>query len=149
MFSSSQNADIAIIYNKSNHFGLQKDAELLKSVLSSKANVRFVDPLEIPSPAHINIHLEVPIYSFVPWGTYNIFIMNPEWYVKAWDPYLKHFDAVITKEDLGLNAVVLPWTIIPFPKQDHTKINEFLYLLGGSKNKRNFAKILLPLWKSS
>ena len=150
MFSASKTTDIAIIYNKSNHFGLEKDAELLKRSLYTKGTVRFVDPLEIPSPAHINIHLEVPIYSFVPWGTYNIYVMNPEWYVKAWDPYLKHFDAVITKEDLGLtNAYILPWSLVPFPKQEHTKIKEFLYLLGGSKNKRDFPKILLPLWKST
>jgi len=150
MFNTNRPLDIAIIYNKSNHFGLEHDAELLKRSLFAKGTVRFVDPLEIPSPADINIHLEVPIYSFVPWGTHNIFIMNPEWYVKAWDPYLKHFDAVITKEDLNLtNAYILPWSIIPFPKKEVTKVNEFLYLLGGSKNKRDFAKILLSLWKKS
>ena len=148
MFNSKP-LDIAIIYNKSNHFGLERDAELLRSSLALKGTVRFVDPLEIPSPADLNIHLEVPVYSFVPWGTHNIYIMNPEWYVKAWDPYLKHFDAVITKEELDLKSVVLPWSIIPFPKKEITKISEFLYLLGGSKNKREFAKVLLPLWKES
>ena len=147
---NSKSLDIAIIYNKSNHFGLEKDAELLRSVLESKGNVRFVDPLEIPSPADVNIHLEVPIYSFVPWGTYNVFVMNPEWYVKAWDPYLKHFDAVITKEDLSIEkAFVLPWSFLPFVKKEVTKVKEFLYLLGGSKNKRDFAKVLLPLWQKS
>ena len=118
MFSSSKPLDIAIIYNKSNHFGLTQDAELLKRALFSKGTVRFVDPLEIPSPADINIHLEVPIYSFVPWGTHNIYIMNPEWYVKAWDPYLKHFDAVITKED------VLPPADYEKMKQRNNRIND-------------------------
>lgn len=145
--SSKRKLDVSIIYNKANHFGLEHDAELLKQTLTN-ANVKTVDPLEIPSPADINIHLEVPIYSYVPWGTYNIFVMNPEFYNKAWDPYMKHFDAIITKENVGIGTV-LPWTMVPFTKKPLEKVKEFLYLLGHSKNKMKFAKLLLVLWKES
>ena len=151
MFSSSKRSfNISILCNKANHFGLDHDSNLLKDALSSKANVTIVDPLEIPSPSDINIHLEVPIYSYVPWGTYNILVVNPEWYVKAWDPYIRHFDLILTKEYLDIaNSQVLPWSLTPFPKTEKLQVKEFLYLLGGSKNKRAFAKQLLSKWKES
>jgi hypothetical protein len=152
MFTNSKRLfDINVIFNKSNKFGILHDAELIKRSLSGFAVVKFVDPLEHPSISDINIHLEKPIYSFIPWSSYNIFVMNPEWYVnEAYDPYMKHFDQVITKEDLKIEgAKVLPWTFLPFNKIKVAPIKEFLYLLGGSKNKRDFAKQLLPFWKES
>ena len=152
MFSNSKRQlNINIVFNKTNKFGILHDAELIKRSFSGLAIVKFVDPLEHPSVADVNIHLENPIYSFVPWASYNIFVMNPEWYVnESYDPYMKHFDKVITKEDLKIEkADVLPWTFIPFNKSKIIPTKEFLYLLGGSRNKREFAKQLLPLWKES
>lgn len=152
MFTSSKKLlEVSIIFNKSNTFGLYHDAELLKKSLSGYAVVNFVDPLEVPRISDMNIHLEVPYYVHVPWSTYNVFIMNPEWYCKEqWDPYMKHFDLVLTKEELSVpNAKVLPWTVLPFPKQKVEPVKEFLYLLGNSKNKREFAMKLLPFWKES
>ena len=154
MFSNSKRLfNVTILYNKSNHFGLEHDAELLKKSLAGYATVRFADPLEHPVSQDINIHLEVPYYTHVPWATYNVFVMNPEYYVnEAYEPYMKHFDLMITKEDLklqNLQAHVLPWTMIPFKKQHTIKQKEFLYLLGGSKNKRSMAAKLLGHWKES
>ena len=152
MFKSDKLLSVTIIYNKANTFGLEKDAQLIKRALSGYATIRFADPLEHPVVQDINIHLEVPIYSYVPWASYNIFMMNPECYFKeSWDPYMKHFDLVITKEDLKIEgAKVLPWSMLPMEKPKNiTPVKEFLYLLGGSKNKREFAKHFLPLWKES
>lgn len=88
MFTSSKRLlEVSVIFNKSNTFGLLHDAELLKKSLSGYAVVNFVDPLEVPRISDMNIHLEVPYYVHVPWSTYNVFIMNPEWYHKEqWDP---------------------------------------------------------------
>ena len=152
MFKSDKLLSVTVIYNKANKFGLEKDAELIKRALSGYATVRFADPLEHPVVQDINIHLEVPIYSYVPWASYNIFVMNPEWYFKeSWDPYMKHFDLVITKEDLKIEeAKVLPWSMLPMERPKNiTPVKEFLYLIGGSINKREFAKHFLPLWKES
>jgi hypothetical protein len=152
MFTTSKNRlSISIIFNKSNTFGLLHDAELIKKSLSEYADVNFIDPLEVPTPCDINIHLEVPYYVYVPWSTYNIFVMNPEWYIKqSWEPYMKHFDLVITKENLNIeNSYVLPWSILPLSKVNVEHTKEFLYLLGNSKNKRDFAKLLLPSWKET
>jgi len=103
MFQSTGLKSVTVIYNKTNEFGLEHHAELIKKTLSENSIVRFSDPLEHPVQQDINIHLEVPIYSYVPWATYNIFVMNPECYVKeAWEPYMKHFDLILTKENLNL-----------------------------------------------
>jgi len=152
MFSNSQRLfSVTIIYNKSNHFGLEHDAELLKRSLSGYATVRFADPLEHPVAQDINIHLEIPIYTHVPWATYNIFVMNPEYYTNAsYDPYMKQFDLVITKEDLKIKgAHILHWATLGFTKTKVTPVKEFLYLLGGSKNKRSMAKRIISSWKES
>lgn len=152
MFTSSQRLfSVTILYNKSNHFGLEHDAELLKKSLAGYATVRIADPLEHPAAQDINIHLEIPYYTHVPWATYNIFVMNPEYFVKeSFEPYMKHFDLIITKEQLNLDkANVIPWTMIPFTKTKTTTKKEFLYLLGGSKNKRSMATKLIPFWKES
>jgi len=147
--NSKSNFTVSVIFNKSNNFGLLHDAELIKRSLSGYAIVKFVDPLEHPSLSDINIHLEVPIYSYVPWASYNIFIMNPEWYVKdVYDSYMKHFDVVITKEKLSIGTL-LPWSILPFTLKNTSSVKEFLYLIGGSKNKREFAIKFLPFWKES
>jgi hypothetical protein len=62
---------------------------------------------------------------------------------------MKHFDIVITKEDLQIQgAYILPWTLLSFAKTKVTPMKEFLYLLGGSQNKRKAAKELLSVWKA-
>lgn len=152
MFSNSKRLfNVTILYNKSNHFGLEHDAELLRRSLAGYATVRIADPLEHPVSQDINIHLEIPYYTHVPWATYNVFVMNPEYYVKeSYEPYMKHFDLVVTKEDLQIKgAHILPWTLIPFSKSKVSTQKEFLYLLGGSKNKRAMAQKLIPFWKES
>lgn len=123
---------------------------MLKRALSGKAVVRFADPLEPPVSADINIHLEVPIYVYVPWAPHNILVVNPEWYAAdAWDPYLKYFEVII-KEKLNFpNAHLLPWACEPVEKKKVIKVKEFLYLLGGSKNKHSFGKELISCWKES
>ena len=150
MFSTnSKRLNVNIIFNKSNTFGLLNDAEVIKYALLGKANVKFIDPLEHPAICDVNIHLEVPINSFIPWASYNIFVMNPEWYInEAYDPYMINFDKIITKEELQVGSV-LPWALLPFQKNKNASVKEFLYLLGGSKHKRDFAKKLLPKWKDS
>jgi len=143
--------EVTIIYNKSNSFGLANDAKLLSRTLSGIARVRISDPLEPPVSSDVNIHLELPIYSFVPWANTNILVVNPEHYVsKAYNPYLKQFNCVITKEDLKIEGVhTIPWTIESFDKIKVKPMKEFLYLLGGSKHKRSFAKRIISNWKPS
>ena len=155
---------IHIIYNKSNTFGLRQDAELLKKALAPMP-VKEVDPLEPASFCGIAIHLEVPIYSAMALATVNIFVVNPEWWEDSWNPYLSKADLLIfkCKADMerflvdrpsaaSVSSVVLPWTS-PVPLSAFSAVgasekkNSCIWLLGGSKHKREAAEHILPLWK--
>lgn len=162
---------IVLLYNKSNPFGLRKDAELLQKVLT--ANSRFTvlqcDPLEMPVQTDVCIHLEQPIYSWVPWSRVNCLVVNPEWFEPAYVPYLEHFDSVIFKNevarsrflgDLGANLPIektatIPWAFpgwqvdsLSVPTQDEPGMG-FAWFLGGSKNRIEFAREFIPLWRET
>ena len=154
---------IHIIYNKSNTFGLRQDAELLKKALAPMA-VKEVDPLEPASFCGIAIHLEVPVYSVMALATVNIFVINPEWWEDSWNAYLSKAELLIFKcqadrerflvdrpSAASVSSVVLPWTspvtVVAFGAQKALSTSPFLWLLGGSKNKREAAEHILPLWK--
>ena len=156
---------IHIIYNKSNTFGLRQDAELLKKALAPMP-VKEVDPLEPSSFCGIAIHLEVPVYSVMGLANVNIFVINPEWWEDSWNAYLSKADLLIFKcqadrerflasHTTSVSSVVLPWTS-PVPvsafsalsvQRDQGAQGPFLWLLGGSKHKREAAEHILPLWK--
>jgi len=150
---------IHIIYNKSNTFGLRQDAELLKKALAPMP-VKEVDPLEPSTFCGIAIHLEVPVYSVMALATVNIFVINPEWWEDSWNAYLSKADLLIFKcqadkerfletHTTSTASVVLPWTS-PVPLSAFgasEKNNSCIWLLGGSKHKREAAEHILPLWK--
>ncbi len=160
--------EVAIIYNKSNTFGLSQDAEvfqyLLKSVDAGKVRVRTVDPLEPPVAVSVAIHLEVPYYGWMPYATTNYLLLNPEWYeVEAWESYLKHMDGVFFRDTLSkqrfqekypeVKTFYLPWCVAPDSinskaPQSLAGTDGFVWFLGGSVNKRAFAAQLLPRWKA-
>jgi len=160
---------IHIIYNKSNTFGLRQDAELLKKALAPMP-VKEVDPLEPASFCGIAIHLEVPVYSVMALATVNIFVINPEWWEDSWNPYLQKAELLIFKcqadrerflvsrpSAASISSVVLPWTSPvtvaafstnpPIGSIGNPSPSPFLWLLGGSKHKREAAEHILPLWK--
>lgn len=153
---------IHIIYNKSNTFGLKQDAELLKKALAPMP-VKEVDPLEPSSFCGIAIHLEVPVYSLMALANVNIFVINPEWWENSWNAYLSKADLLIFKcqadrerflesHTTSTDSVILPWTS-PVPVSAFSalgaseKKNSCIWLLGGSKHKREAAEHILPLWK--
>jgi hypothetical protein len=158
---------IHIIYNKSNTFGLRQDAELLKKALAPMP-VKEVDPLEPSTFCGIAIHLEVPVYSVMALATVNIFVINPEWWEDSWNAYLSKAELLIFKcqadrerflvdrpSAASVSSVVLPWTSpVPLSAFGTQKAPDALgapspciWLLGGSKHKREAAEHILPLWK--
>jgi hypothetical protein len=163
--------EIAILYNKSNTFGLAQDAEVLQWALQNTntgrgtVRVRTADPLEPPVPLSVAIHLEVPYYGWMPWATTNYLLLNPEWYEEeAWESYLKHFDGVLFRDidskkrfDLKYPEVkthYISWCCGPnamnekAPQSTNLEKDGFVWFLAGSKNKREAAQKLLPSWKS-
>jgi hypothetical protein len=147
-----------VIYNKSNHFGLEKDYEFIRHAFSRAGyQIQSVDPHEPPKIADINIHLEIPVYANVPWASVNIFLMNPEYYVpEAFNGYLHGFDAVVVRDkasyELLQDKIGPKLRYMPFASmaavQDEVKVGlgiapQWLYVVGGSKNKIAAAKKLL------
>jgi hypothetical protein len=160
--------EIALLYNKSNTFGLSQDAEVfewaLRNVDPGNVRIRRVDPLEPPVPLSVAIHLEVPYAGWMPWASTNYLLLNPEWYEeKAWESYLSRFDGVLFRDVESKKRFELKYpTVKTFysswccaPNAIDTKspqsldLNDgFVWFLGGSTNKRKAAQTLLPTWKS-
>ena len=149
-----------VLYNKANEFGLRQDALLIQASISCELK----DPLEPAVPCDFVIHLEVPYYGWMAFARVNAFVVNPEWWEEAWNPYLKRADYLLfkclTDMDRFLaayaakeshpyqgSAMVVPWACLaatPAPKAG----KEWLWLLGGSVHKREAALKILPLWKA-
>lgn len=160
--------EVAILYNKSNTFGLAQDAEvfqhLLKSVDAGNVRIRVVDPLEPPVSVSVAIHLEIPYYGWMPYASTNYLLLNPEWYeTEAWESYLHHFDGIFFRDNASKQrfqekypqqkTYYLPWccskdAVSSKAPQSMSGTDGFVWFLGGSINKRALATQLLPLWRS-
>ena len=158
-----------LLYNRSSAFGLAKDATMIEAALKKCGvyAIQHCDPLEPPVRTDCIIHLEQPVHMWMSWARTNILIVNPEWYVPAaYDAYLPKFDRVIFKNEptrqlfvdkLGLkNTRVLPWATPQFNEElvkkgrDNNEPRQgFACFLGGSKNRHDFLKELLPFWRES
>lgn len=156
-------SDIVILYNKSNPFGIQRDVQGIMESISGK-KVKCADPLEPPMACGVAVHLEIPVYMWMPWAAVNIFVVNPEWFEVAWVPYMDRFKYVIYKDSLSAEEAiaagyvrkeqvkVIPWGASQ-PAELETKqgnVNTgFVWFLGGSKNKRAYVPKLLKLWRDT
>ena len=160
--------EVAILYNKSNPFGISQDVEVLEWALQSldKENVRIrrADPLEPPVPLSVAIHLEVPYAGWMPWASTNYLLLNPEWYeTEAWESYLAQFDGVLFRDmeskqrfqikypdvkTFFVNWCVAPDAVDTKSPQSMDLKDGFVWFLGGSKNKREAAQTMLQTWKS-
>jgi len=160
--------DIVVLYNRANTYGLAKDVEGLEAALGP---LRRADPLEPPTACDLLIHLEVPVYQWMPWAAQNILMVNPEWFQEAWLPYMPRFDAVIYKDQFSAEEAVakgyvdssqvrvVPWGCKPSsaaPKlQSHvtSSLNAvsygFVWFLGASVSKHAYVPRLIRRWKES
>ena len=152
---------VTLVYNKANPFGIRQDALLLESILRSYnasvrmefAKVKHADLLEPPMPTDIAIHLEIPSTAWMPFAHRNILMVNSEWWVSSWDSLLPKFDDVWLKQkEIDLSGTFIPWNATVTPKEydrypASKDMNEILWLLGGSFNKRSIAEAILPHWK--
>lgn len=169
---------VVIVYNKSNHFGLQNDAELLAEALPFASRsvpgihigkVKCVDAREPPTPCDICIHLEVPYAVWFPWAKMNVMMVNHEWWqVDKWREYWSSFDIALFRDEEAKQKVcsngweptqslVVPWCVGPV-KQTKPRSSKdecpphakgFVWFVGGSPNKRAAVEAVVPLWKSS
>jgi len=111
------------------------------------------DPLEYPKPVDIAIHLEVPAYVWMPYAKKNILVVNPEWFnLDAWKSYLSRFDLIVTKDEVAAKmfetrTLTIPWATNASFATALTAPTALLWLIGGSKNKRAYAKRLVSAWR--
>lgn len=150
-----------VLYNKANEFGLRQDALLIQASIPCELR----DPLEPAVPCDFAIHLEVPYYGWMAFARVNAFVINPEWWEEAWNPYLKRADYLFFKCQADMSrfleayaakeahpyegkAILLPWCCLPSAVTEVKAAPEWLWLLGGSVNKREAALKILPLWKA-
>jgi len=165
-----KNLDVAIVYNRSNEGGIQRDARILEEYLVSAARasgqsmskVKHVDPREVPVMCDIIIHLEIPYYAWFPYGRYNVVMVNPEWWVsEAYDGYVSQIDLFLFKNDSVRDTFkivcalpdekmcVVPWCTSEIGTVGVNAKREFLYLIGGSVSKAAAAKSLVSMWKET
>ena len=167
--SSLSYLKVVLLYNRSNPFGLKKDAAFLDQMLRKKVGIvaTHADPLEPPIQADVAIHLEQPVYVWQSWARVNILIVNPEWYVpEAYNSYMEHFDIVVFKNQVARSrfieagvvseekSTVLPWANMEMEFDGTEKTNSepgmgFACFLGGSRNRHEMLKEILPFWRDS
>ncbi len=162
--------EVCILGSKANTFGLAKDMEAIQAALGGAGySLTLRDPLEPPVACDIAIHLEQPVYVWMPWATRNVLVVNPEWFqAEAWASYMPRFDRVIFKCKAAADAAVaagqvtsaqtcvVPWGCPPPPTPPKgkrppqgTADTGFVWFLGGSSNKRAAVVPIVRAWKES
>lgn len=168
---------INIIYNKANTYGLNDDIKVIDHILRQLQDVvgpinkiRTADLREPLTHSDINIHLEIPVFSAIPWAHTNVMLVNPEQWSYSYDAYAHAFDALIFRDPISAgafkedfakkgiptdNVYVVPWfaawqtkDIKKTVKTDNSALG-FVCFIAGSTSKYEYIKQLLPIWKSS
>ena len=158
-------SSVTILYNRTNTFGLAKDVEGIQAALQGSAvKIRLADPLEPPHKCDLAIHLEIPVYGWMPWAARNILMVNPEWFQESWAPYMPRFEAVIYKDPISAAEAVakgyvkesqvrvVPWGCAE-PEVHEGKLPKgtadtgFIWFLGASVSKRAYVPTLVGQWK--
>ena len=160
---------LTFLFNKSNPYGIAKDVQGMVAALANGLEPRYADPLEIPYKSDILIHVEIPIYTWMPWSAKNILVVNPEWFEESWVPYMSRFVAVIYKDPLSAQEAVakgyvtqeqvrvVPWGCAkPEPvKRTSTAVPKgtvdtgFVWFLAGSVSKRAYVPTMMKLWRET
>lgn len=102
---------VNIIYNKTNTFGLARDAAVLADLVRAAVpgrigQVSMLDPREPPKQADVQFHLEHPVYMAVPWAKVNILLVNVEHYKpEAYNSYLPAFDQVWVRDGAARDTI--------------------------------------------
>jgi hypothetical protein len=162
---------VTILYNKVNAFGLQEDVMVIERLLKVVQNTigetilkpKIADIREPLVHSDMMIHLEIPIFSAIPWAHTNILLVNPEQWSYAYDAYIHAFDLVLFRDpisaeqfrnDLEVKGIAaghlhaVPWCGSDATPPSHTTLNkeEFVCFIAGSTNKSDYLKKLLRHW---
>jgi hypothetical protein len=165
---------VNIIYNKSNTYGLNDDVIVIERLLRHiQENIghqfgkpKTSDMREPLSYSDINVHLEIPVFSAIPWAHTNIMLVNPEQWSYSYDAYVHSFDALIFRDSISAEKFrsdftekgiptdkiyVVPWCAAWQQKDIKSAYGKngdlgFVCFLAGSTSKYEYVKQLLPHW---
>ena len=166
---------VNIIYNKANTYGLNDDVTVIERYLRKLQDLighpigkaKTVDMREPLSHCDINIHLEIPVFSAIPWAHTNIVVVNPEQWVYAYDAYAHAFDALLFRDNTTFekfrqdftekgirtdNLYLVPWCAswqvsdIKTPYGKNGDIG-FISFVAGSISKYEYLRQVLPYWR--
>jgi hypothetical protein len=167
---------VNIIYNKANTYGLNEDVLIIERILKKVQDsikqpigkAKILDMREVITHSDIQFHLEIPIFSAIPWAHTNVMLVNPEQWSFAYDAYVHAFDALIFRDsnsaeifkrdftEKGLptdNIYVLPWCSNWQPKEIKSSYGTsdlgFVCFVAGSRSKLEYLKKVLPYWTDS
>lgn len=122
-------------------------------------NCTRLDPHEPSKAADINVHLEIPVYAAIPWAAINILLVNPEYYVDAYNSYIDAFDYFVFRDasswtlalngPIGSKAILMPFSTpnIMWSKRLWNSDKTWLWIIGGSRRKMAAARKLLAVMK--
>lgn len=128
-------------------------------------NIEHCDPVtwgNKTSAADLHIYLEQPCRLAMPWATYNVVVVNPEWWAAGWDWTFTEMDLFVFKCDAAAalfpevaaaKRVVLPWrTDMPVGHDGGAawshREDRFLYVVGSSQNKLAAARTVVAGWRA-
>lgn len=163
--------------DRGGQWGLGQDARLVEMALrlaagkmrgasSQSLRIEHCDPVmwgNRTEPADLQIHLEIPCRIAMPWASFNVAVVNPEWWVlHSWDwcflpPAQGGMDRIIFKSTVATalfpevkksqRLIMNWWTDMSVsPGVYKGKEERFLYMVGGSKSKEAAATRLVGAW---
>ena len=163
-----------VILSRTSSYGVGQDAKLVEQVLREIAikharytimSIDHLDPIQfvggrLPRSVDVQIHIEIPCRAAMPWAQTNLVVINPEWWITdAWDWALRPvaeggmnqflFKCHAAKglfPEVADRATVLHWRTPPMDLIPVRKIHQAIFILGGSVNKLEAAKLLIPWW---
>jgi hypothetical protein len=164
--------------DRGGQWGLGQDARLVEMALRLAASksrgsslgalrIEHCDPLTWggrTEPADLQIHLEIPCRLAMPWASYNVAVVNPEWWVHhSWDWCFQPagqggMDRILFKSAAAAalfpevpkarRLIVSWWTDMTVLNGSFKeKEDRFLYMVGGSKSKATAAATLVTAWQ--
>jgi hypothetical protein len=162
------------VFARASKWGLGQDAFIVESSLhllqlkndrSAPAwTIEHVDPMTWVPPARdptvdMHIYLEIPVRLAVPWASYNVVVVNPEWWpMHGWDWTLKEMDLFVFKSEPAAalypeipveKRLVMPWRTNMLRPLTRPTEDRFLYVVGGSANKAMAARDVVRWWQPS
>lgn len=137
------------LISKDNGLGLSRDMAILRSALigisGEKMRVECVDWQSKPSPerADLNIFLELVNPAHFKAAKRNVFVPNPEWFMREWRQHLQGFDQVWAKtrdceaifNGLHRSVVFTGWTSPDLNDGTVERKKALLHVAGGSSAK--------------